>query len=117
MSELPEQRLEPKVERQLEEHCRHCGQLACGELDGMVQFWCGSVSGDEPRSEECYENEIRNWKATVNRLAGEVNKWQAYALGLEEVGDGLADIAGKFGAGLFVHERKDAWSNARKAKP
>lgn len=32
---------------------------------------------------------------------------------LEEVGDGLAEIAGKFGHGLFVHERKDAWKEAK----
>ena len=32
---------------------------------------------------------------------------------LEEVGDGLAEIAGKFGHGLFVHERRDAWKEAK----
>ena len=108
MSEIPEQRLEPKVEKQSEAHCRHCGQLACGELDGMVQFWCGSVSGDEPRSEECYENEIRNWKAAVNQLADEAQRLKARVKELDGVLKDILSHCGEDEDGKMDVHRGDA---------
>ena len=58
------------------------------------------------KAREKVEAEIQTLRTANAGLVEKVKR-------LEEVGDGLAEIAGKFGHGLFVHERKDAWNQAK----
>jgi hypothetical protein len=107
--ELPEQRLEPPAPRESEPApCPYCGE---------PDFGCGATNDN--RTPECYQNESRNMQKSIHGWVATCEKWQAYALRLENAGDEMFNAIWRVQdwKGTSVGDCSDAWTAAKESKP
>jgi hypothetical protein len=102
--------------------CPHCGAALDWVGTFCRSYACGSFFSDDAsnradQTQDCVTAEVNRITSERDQLRARVEELEAYVVRLEVIGDGLCEIAGKFGHGLFVHERKDAWAEAKQTKP
>jgi len=69
--------------------CRFCG----AEFRTDYGYQCGSGPGRNQRTEDCHDREITRFRVRVFKIESELEEWQDYAQGLEDVGNEMKEGA------------------------